>query len=662
MQLRRREMTLGCRSEILIEKLAAKFYTTKPATSGTQTKRLWRRQPLLSLSGPSRLLVATKAVKVMMMMMMMMMTVMTASLSKERCWAPQKADPFQWEPDRFKFVPILPAPVKKKWEKGKKLGVFQLHSNKPSGTGSADASMRFSLDLFSRLAVLAQNRSCDMRNVLRHPLGPLPWPLATSSGGFVKTAKSALMPLLEDGVSLATRPTEGAAVVLDAMATIQGLVSVPRTFDKLAMHLLAKATDAGKQCAATTWRVDFVGDRYPDVSIKAAERGRRASGGSVRTRILPPDQPCPRNWKLFMKNGANKEELMQFLFNHWKSAECAQLLQGGCVVITVRDMAYLLKANGDHVAYEEVPNLRSTQEEADTRMLLHAYHASEDYSAVVIRSPDTDVLVLCIALASSIPARLLFETGRRAASRIVDISAVAEKLGAQVCSALLGLHAVTGCDSTSSFYRIGKKKAWKVLKSKQSHQIALAHMGDNFVLPVNLQKEVEKYVCHLYGHPELESINEARFKAFCSRSPPPAQLPPCADSLEQHVKRANYQAGVWKRALVASPDLPSISDHGWRVDDSNVMIMWGLLPPAPPELMAIIRCACATGCSTRRCSCLHSSISCTDACQCSSCANPHNAVSEVLAAPTLHGDNEDSADDEDGQTDDVDNPSHEIAE
>ncbi|XP_065184634.1 uncharacterized protein LOC135815285 [Sycon ciliatum] len=364
-----------------------------------------------------------------------------------------------------------------------------------------------------------------------------------------------------------------------------------------------------------------------------------------------------------MKNGANKEELMQFLFNHWKSAECAQLLQGGCVVITVRDMAYLLKANGDHVAYEEVPNLRSTQEEADTRMLLHAYHASADYSTgLVIRSPDTDVLVLCIALASSIPARLLFETGRRAASRIVDISAVAEKLGAQVCSALLGLHAVTGCDSTSSFYRIGKKKAWKVLKSKQSHQIALAHMGDNFVLPVNLQKEVEKYVCHLYGHPELESINEARYKAFCSRSPPPAQLPPCADSLEQHVKRANYQAGVWKRALVASPDLPSISDHGWRVDDSNVMIMWGLLPPAPPELMAIIRCACATGCSTRRCSCLQSSISCTDACQCSSCANPHNAVSEVLAAPTLHGDNEDSADDEDGQTDDVDNPSHEIAE
>ena len=64
----------------------------------------------------------------------------------------------------------------------------------------------------------------------------------------------------------------------------------------------------------------------------------------------------------------------------------------------------------------------------------------------------------------------------------------------------------------------------------------------------------------------------------------------------------------------------------------------------------------------RRCSCLQSSISCTDACQCSSCANPHNAVSEVLAAPTLHGDNEDSADDEDGQTDDVDNPSHEIAE
>ena len=36
------------------------------------------------------------------------------------------------------------------------------------------------------------------------------------------------------------------------------------------------------------------------------------------------------------------------------------------------------------------------QEEADTRMLLHAYHAIDECQKITINSPDTDVAVLCV--------------------------------------------------------------------------------------------------------------------------------------------------------------------------------------------------------------------------------------------------------------------------
>ena len=39
----------------------------------------------------------------------------------------------------------------------------------------------------------------------------------------------------------------------------------------------------------------------------------------------------------------------------------------------------------------EITELRSTQEEADTRMVIHVKHAATSYQNVVVNSEDTDV-------------------------------------------------------------------------------------------------------------------------------------------------------------------------------------------------------------------------------------------------------------------------------
>ena len=112
----------------------------------------------------------------------------------------------------------------------------------------------------------------------------------------------------------------------------------------------------------------------------------------------------------------------------------------------------------------EREDLRSTHEEADTRVLFHAANAaSAGYQAVMISSEDTDVFVLCLAFSSFIPYSLYVKCGNKTRTMYIDISNVTRMLGSQVCKSLLDLHALTGCDSVSAFAGKGKIAALKLL-------------------------------------------------------------------------------------------------------------------------------------------------------------------------------------------------------
>ena len=59
-----------------------------------------------------------------------------------------------------------------------------------------------------------------------------------------------------------------------------------------------------------------------------------------------------------------------------------------------------------------VEELNSTQEQADTGLILHAAHAARSgYQAVVVASEDTDVFLLCLAFKCFIPASMYVKCG-----------------------------------------------------------------------------------------------------------------------------------------------------------------------------------------------------------------------------------------------------------
>lgn len=105
-----------------------------------------------------------------------------------------------------------------------------------------------------------------------------------------------------------------------------------------------------------------------------------------------------------------------------------------------------------------VPELCSNHEEADTRMLLHAQHASTNgFEKVFIKSLDTDVEVIACYHQEAITAEIIIISGTKTRSRTISITRMCEKIGIEVCRALPGVHVLTGCDTVSTFVGKGKK-------------------------------------------------------------------------------------------------------------------------------------------------------------------------------------------------------------
>ena len=108
-----------------------------------------------------------------------------------------------------------------------------------------------------------------------------------------------------------------------------------------------------------------------------------------------------------------------------------------------------------------------THEEADTRIILHLEDAArKEYKTVLIRTVDTDVVVLAIAAVDHLDISELwiaFDTGKN--FQYCAIHELAKVLGPQHCLVLPMFHVFTGCDTVLSFGGRGKKTAWKTWKA-----------------------------------------------------------------------------------------------------------------------------------------------------------------------------------------------------
>ena len=406
-------------------------------------------------------------------------------------------------------------------------------------------------DLFGRLLIAANARSINLRKVLSYELSPISCSLAHTDGTLRKTAKSALMTIIEKEANTQPRLPASAlptTYIIDGMAVVQMTKSAGASkFGELSQkyYNIFTAPLNLRKCN----NVHIVFDQYLEVSIKAGERLKRGASTALEVQIAGPSTPVPKQWGKYITNEKNKINLCDFLthsvckFGQEMLPLNKSIVIGGgfkdgkrCVVIT-------------RGCCRDVEDLQSDHEEADTRLLLHAKYVSEaEAGRIVIQSPDTDVLVLCVAHYSHLScSEIWFKTGVKDRLRFIPIHNIVHELGLGICNSLLAFHALTGCDSNNSLVGIGKKKAWDVLTQSNVHQESLSLLGQDPLLNETTATKCEAFICDLYPCPRKRAptiADERRYVVFRQKKQENEQLPPTSDSLRQHMRRANYQTCV----------------------------------------------------------------------------------------------------------------------
>ena len=234
---------------------------------------------------------------------------------------------------------------------------------------------------------------------------------------------------------------------------------------------------------------------------------------------LPPD------FKSFMLNSQNKQQLIRFLLTEWKSEKYARHLFGRDVYFVCETECCCLTSDGIITTVTDITTLHSHQEEADMRIILHALFVATTAPAdrtvivrsVIVRSPDTDVMILLLSYANKIQLPLIFDTGSGNKRRLIDIQSTAAAFGTEMCSCLPAIYAFTGSDYTSAFVRRGKVKRLQLLQHNNQFIKVFSQFGLQPELDPNNFTGIERFVCCMYSRQSYSDVNRLRFDLFQSR-------------------------------------------------------------------------------------------------------------------------------------------------
>ena len=275
--------------------------------------------------------------------------------------------------------------------------------------------------------------------------------------------------------------------------------------------------------------------------------------------------------------------------------------------------------------HQNIPN--HSQEEADTLMILVALHlsAQNPFSELYISSPDTDVFLLLIHHFPEVCSHTIFRTGRGENVRDINVVAAFEAIGEKHASAILGFHAITGCDQTGKFFGKSKKYCWKVFRAATDQDLeALQSLGETSDLSDETIHALEHFVMTLYIKTipdHVKTIGDLRWYLFSKYQCEPEKLPSTAAALTFKIYRSHYMSMVWKQSRNIHPNLPPPISCGWKEEDGHLKTQHTDQLPAPKATVDICSCKCKKDCSNAQCSCERNGLPCTEMCLCENCEN-----------------------------------------
>ena len=353
------------------------------------------------------------------------------------------------------------------------------------------------------------------------------------------------------------------AYVVDLMALVRVQSNIPVTYKELSLQLFKSIPQGYK-------RVDIVADTYRQQSIKDPECMKR--GCSERVIVQSAKSRIPRNFSQFLQNGNNKTRLIELVLSTLlqEKDEILHSLKSEKIYFSADGKCHYITKHENSVVNE----LSSNQEEADTKICLHAKHAlgTENDGHVIIRNHsgnvDINVILLSKINSEEEASRVILDTNKGKNRKVIHLSDV--NLSTKEKSALIGFHAFTGNDYTSAFFGKGKHSCWKIAVKNEEFLEVFSCLGDDWFINDDQLQALENFVYWLYGNRHFRDINKVRLSIFQKVYKQKNKiidlplLPPCQQTLKLHCRQCNYVAKIWKSSDVSVLQAPPIVNHGWN--------------------------------------------------------------------------------------------------
>ena len=265
--------------------------------------------------------------------------------------------------------------------------------------------------------------------------------------------------------------------------------------------------------------------------------------------------------------------------------------------------------------------------DADQLIVQTAIDNAVNFTTEVI-GEDTDIFQLLVSLIKPCSKSLYMITEKKNAKRsILDINEIRRNLGDECAKSLPVIHAISGCDTTSKLYGIGKGSVMgkcNLIKNEVAP----------FLSETATHEEIEaagrKILSLMYGeknHSNLNRIRKNKFEQSVIKSMKTVviqKLPPTNNAAKYHSYRVYYQVQVW----LGNASLHEATDWGWQLVNGNLHPIKMDKPPAPDALMKIMRCGCKKNCETNICTCKKHGLYCTELCNNCNSGNCRN-VEEI---------------------------------
>ena len=251
-------------------------------------------------------------------------------------------------------------------------------------------------------------------------------------------------------------------------------------------------------------------DGYDGTSTKDMTHRRRAKGQASATVTFTEDMQFTIKKEQFLTNKTNKQKFINMLGDQLENSKCK-----------------VHHAPGD----------------ADLLIVQKAVESAAIVNTVLV-GDDTDLLILLCYHASLDSHSIFFRPEPKKTTknpRVWDIQVVMEQLGPEVCSHILFLHAVLGCDTTSRLYGIGKGTSLKKFKSsihfrEQARAFDVQSASSEDVIAAG-----EQVLVSIYNGRHGEDLDSLRYKQFCQKIATntshvqPQTLPPTSAALIEQI-------------------------------------------------------------------------------------------------------------------------------